>query len=86
MFRSLTDYNDRKNMPLSKANIQEAILKVIEQESIVDANIVTVDTFSHTPNTQRKNTNTIFTSKKLDKMEDLVDAVKNLTINNAKQY
>ena len=73
-------------MPLSKANIQEAILKVVEQESIVDANIVTVDTFNHTPNTQIENANKIFTSDKLDKSDDQEEMLKDLKISDAKYY
>ena len=52
----------------------------------MDANNVTVDTFSHASNEQRENTNTIFTSDKLDKSDDLLDIVKNLTINVAKYH
>ena len=73
-------------MPLSNANIQETIRKASEEESIADANNVTADTFSHSSNTQRKNANAIFTSKKLDKSDELVDALKKLTSNNAKYY
>ena len=58
----------------------------MEEESILDANNVTVDTFSHMPNTQRDNANTIFTSEKLDKSDDLADALENFTINNTKYY
>ena len=58
----------------------------MEEESILDANNMPADIFSHTPNTQRENTKAIFTSKKLDKLDDLVDALKYLTINNAKYY
>ena len=54
--------------------------------SISDASNLTADTFSHTLNTQRENKNVIFTSEKLDKMDDLTDALKYLTINNAKYY
>ena len=49
----------------------------------MDANYVTWDTFSHATNTQRGNTNTIFTSEKLDKVDNLVYAVNILTINDA---
>ena len=35
---------------------------------------------------QRENSNVIFTSEKLEKSEELVDAVKNLTVNDAKYY
>ena len=60
--------------------------KFTEKESIADANNVTVDTFSHMSNTQKENVNMIFTSEKLDKSYELVDAVNNFTINNAKYY
>ena len=35
---------------------------------------------------QRENSNAIFTSENLDKLDELVDAVKNLKINYAKYY
>ena len=47
MCNTLTKYNDRNNTPLSNANILEAICKVMEEESITDANNVTTNTFSH---------------------------------------
>ena len=50
------------------------------------ANNITVDTFSHAPNTQRENVNVIFTSEKLDKSEELAVALKDLKINNTKYY
>ena len=86
MFKTLTDYNDRENTPLSNSSIREEISKVMEEESISDANNVTADTFSHTPNTQKQNTNAIFISEKLDKSDELVDEVNNLKINDAKYY
>ena len=52
----------------------------------MDANNVASDTFSHASNTKRDNANAIFTSEKLDKSDELVDAVNNLTINYAKYY
>ena len=52
----------------------------------MDANNVTADIFSHTPNTQRDNANTIFTSEKLDKSDYLADELSYFTINNAKYY
>ena len=52
----------------------------------MDANNFTADKFIHTSNTQRENANTILTSKKLDKSDELADAVKDLTINDAKYY
>ena len=58
----------------------------MEEESITYATHVTVDTFSHASSAQRENPNTIFTSERLDKSDDLVDAVKNLTIYDAEYY
>ena len=84
--KTLTGYNDRNNTPSYNANILEAISKVVEQESIAVSNSVTADTFSHASNTQRENTNAVFTSEKLDKQDELVDAVKNLTIKYAQYY
>ena len=52
----------------------------------MDSNNFTADTFIRTSNTHRENANTILTSKKLDKSDDLADAVKDLTINDAKYY
>ena len=86
MFKTLTDYNNHNNTPSYNASIRKEIRKVIEDESILDANNVTADTFSHTFNTKGDNANTIFTSEKLDKSGELVDAVKNLTFNDAKYY
>ena len=54
IYRTLTDYNDRNNTPLSNAKTQEEMRKVIEEESISDSNNVTADTFSNASNTQRK--------------------------------
>ena len=52
----------------------------------MDANNVTVDKFSHASNVQRETADAIFTGEKLDKLDELVDAVKYLTINYAKYY
>ena len=49
----------------------------------MDSNNVTADAFNHVSILQRENANTIFTSEKLDKLDELVDAVNKLTINNA---
>ena len=73
MYKTLTDYNDRKKKPLLNENIQEEIRKVMEEESISDANNVTTDTFSHTSNTQRENENAIFASEKIDKSDELAE-------------
>ena len=53
---------------------------------MADANNVTADTFRHVSNTQRENKYAIFTSEKLDKLDELVDPVKNLIINDAENY
>ena len=58
----------------------------MEYESILDYNNINADTFSHTPNTQRENTNAIFTSEKLDKLDEMEDTLKDLTINNSEYY
>ena len=62
LLKTLTDYNDRNNTPLSNANIRKAIRKAIGEESILYTNNVTADTCSHKYNIQRENENTIFTS------------------------
>ena len=58
--------------------------KVFEEESY--AHNVTVDTFSHTSNAQIYNTNGIFTSEKLDKLDEMVDTLNDLTIKNSEYY
>ena len=58
----------------------------MEEESIVKANNVAAGTFRNTCNTKIENANTILISENLDKLDNLVDAVKNLTINDAKYY
>ena len=52
----------------------------------MDANNVTADTFSHTSNTQRENTNAIFTSENLDKLNELEDGLKDFTVYNTEYY
>ena len=54
-----------------------------EEESITDSNNITAAEFSHVSISQRKNADVIFTSEKLHKLDNLVDAINNLTINNA---
>ena len=48
--------------------------KSIEGKSY--ANNITSDTYSHTSNTQIENTNAIFTSEKLDKLDELAYELK----------
>ena len=55
----------------------------MEEESIQDANNVTADEFSHASNTKIENANTMFTSQKLYKQDELTDTLRDLTINDA---
>ena len=82
--RDIIDFNNCNDSPLSNENILEAIHKFIEEES--DAHKVTADTSSHKSNSQRENTNMIFKSEKLDKLDELSDTLKYLTINDAEYY
>ena len=84
MLRTITDYNDRNDAPLFNDKIQEAIHKLIEEE--FDYHNVTADTFSHTSNIQRDNTNAIFTSEKLDKSDEVAETLKDFTINDVEYY
>ena len=56
LYNTITNINNHNNTPLSSANIQEAVLEVMredEEESITDADNVTVDVLSHTSSSQR---------------------------------
>ena len=86
MYRILTYYNDLNNAPLLNGKIQETVHKFLDEESISDANNVTADIFSHTSNTQRENTNAIFTSEKIDTLGDLTETLNDLTINDTEYY
>ena len=55
-----------------------------EEESISDSNHVTADAFSHASSSHRENLGVIFTSKKLEKLEELVEAINNLKIDDAR--
>ena len=55
-----------------------------EEEAITDDNNVTAYAFSHASSSNRENSNTIFTTDKLEKLDELVDAIDNLTINDAR--
>ena len=54
-----------------------------EEESTTDNINVTSDAFSHASSSLRENTDVIFTSDNLDKLNELVEAINNLKINNA---
>ena len=49
----------------------------------MDAQNVSVDTFSQKSNTQRENANKILTSEKVDESDALAEALKRFTINDA---
>ena len=51
----------------------------MKEKSIQGDNNVAADTFSHTSNKKRENANAIFTSQKLEKSDELFNAVKNMT-------
>ena len=53
---------------------------------MTDSKNVTADAFIHESNTQRENSSVVFTSRKLDKSDELVESVNKLTINDAKYY
>ena len=84
MLNTITYYNERKDVSLYNEKIQEAIHKAIEEE--LDYHNTTANNFSHTSNTQRENTNAIFTSEKLHKSDKLTETLKDLTINDAEFY
>ena len=58
-------------------------MRKYKQGAITDANNVTADKFSHESGSQIQNSNVLFTSEKRENLDGLVDAVKNLTINDA---
>ena len=58
----------------------------MDKDSISVANNLSADTFGCTSDTKRENANAIFTIDKLDKLDNLADALKDLTINNSKYY
>ena len=83
---AINNFNYKNNTPLSNVNIQETISKVMredEEGEITDTNNVNADTFSHASSSKREKPNIIFTGKNLGKPYEIVDAVKNMTINDA---
>ena len=54
-----------------------------EEESITNSENVTADEFSHASSSQRENSNAIFTSEKLEKSDELVNAINKSTVNDA---
>ena len=58
----------------------------MEEEPKTDANDITADTFFHASSAKRENSKTMFTTENLDKLDKLVDAVKNLKINDGGYY
>ena len=54
-----------------------------EEESIMDANNVTADAFSHASISKRENVDPVFTCEKLDNTDELVNTIHKLIINDA---
>ena len=85
LFRTTTYFNNRNGTPLSNEKIRYGMHKFVAEEK-TEAYNVTVDHFSMTPNTQRENENTIFTSENRYKSDALAETLKGLTINYAVYY
>ena len=91
-FRTITDYNNCNDVPFSNENIQDTIHRFISKEEMdyhsitLDSHNVTVDNFSRTSNKQIDNNNTILTSEKLEKLDDMAETLKGLAINNSGYY
>ena len=82
---TITTFNENNDALLSNASIQDGIVKVVikyEEELKTDANNVFTDAFIHASSSQRENMDLIFTSEKLDKLDELVNTINNLTIDN----
>ena len=58
-------------------------MREYEEKPIMNTNNVTVDAFSHASSSQKGNLNAIYTSGKKEKLDKLVNAINNLTINDA---
>ena len=65
--------------------IREEIHKVIAEEEQYSHN-ATVDIFGQTSNTKRENANTILISEKLNKSDEMAEALNILTINDSEYY
>ena len=81
----MTNLNDNNNKPLSNLKIQEVVLRVMreyEEVAITDTKNSTADTCSLASSSHRENPNAIFTSEKLEKSDEIFDAVRNVKKNN----
>ena len=81
---TIPNFNYNNNTPLSNVKILEAVFRFIredEEEAITDANNNTADTCRHVSNSHRENSNAVFTSGKIEKSNNLVNAVNNMAIN-----
>ena len=80
LLRTITDFNNRNDVPLFNEKIQEAIHNFIAEEELDTHNItlnarnVTAYNFSQTYNTQIENANAILTSENIYK-SDRVDSI-----------
>ena len=84
MYKTLVDYNDRKDAPVSNEKIQQEMRKLITKEEADARNITsdshnaTADNFCQTPvtpNTQRENENAILTSERLNNLDVLAETL-----------
>ena len=81
---TIPNFNYNNNTPLSNVKILEAVFRFMredEEEAITDANNDTADTCRHASNSHRENSNAVFTSGKIEKSNNLVNAVNNMAIN-----
>ena len=95
MYKTLVDYKDHNNTPLSNDKIQQAMNKVIAEEEVderyitLDAHNLTMNTFCQSPvttNTQGKNANAILTSEIINNLDALAETLKGLTIKDDGYY
>ena len=84
MYKTLVDYNERNDAPVSNEKIQQEMRKLITKEEAdarnitSDAHNTTADNFCQTPvtpNTQGKNENAILTSERLNNLDALSETL-----------
>ena len=83
MIDTITNYNDRNNIPLSNANIRESINQVILEEQ-AKADNITVDTFSTHRNKGEYLIDKVANLTINDVRNDMIEKVANLTITDVK--
>ena len=55
----------------------------VKEESIIDSHSVTAGAFRHVSSLHKENLDAIFTNEKLEKLDNLVTKINNVTINNS---